>query len=251
MKLGAQFYTIRNECKTPEDLERSIEKVAAIGYRSVQLSGVCGYDAKRVGEKLRSLGMTVDLTHFSYDRIINDTEAVISFHNDMDCRYIGIGSNPYGATPEGLERLVRELTPVLPKLAASGHKLMYHNHNMEFARYGGRLWLDMLCDAFPPELIGITLDMYWVQAGGADPVKAITDYRPYLQCVHLKDMIYDPNDKKACMAPVGSGNMNYPAIIAGCEKAGVEFAFVEQDDCRGRDPFDCLAESFEYCQKLF
>lgn len=251
MKLGAQFYTLRDRCGTPEELESSIEKVAAIGYRSVQLSGVCAYDAVTVGDKLHSLGMTVDLTHFSYDRIINDTDAVIKFHDDMDCKYIGIGANPYGATPEGLERLSRELAPVLPKLAEAGHRLMYHNHHMEFARFGGKLWLDMLCDRFSPDLIGITLDMYWVQAGGADPVKVISDYGEYLRCVHLKDMIYDAADRNVHMAPVGAGNMNYRAIIDACLEQNVEFAFVEQDDCYGADPFECLRVSLENCKKLF
>jgi len=251
MKLGAQFYTVRNECRTPEELMRSIEKVAGIGYRSIQLSGVCAYDAKTVGEKLHSLGMTVDLTHFSYDRIINDTDSVIAFHDEMGCKYIGIGSNPYGATPEGLDRLADELAPVLPKLASSGHKLMYHNHNMEFARYDGKLWLDMLCDRFSPDLIGVTLDMYWAQAGGADPVKVINDYGEYLNCVHLKDMIYHPGDKKVRMAPVGGGNMNYPAITEACLANNVEYAFVEQDDCYDEDPFDCLKRSFDYCKTLF
>ena len=41
MKIGAQFYTVRDFCKTKEGLFESLKKVADIGYTAVQLSGVC------------------------------------------------------------------------------------------------------------------------------------------------------------------------------------------------------------------
>ena len=44
MKIGAQFYTIRDFCKTPEALAESLQKVADIGYTTVQISGTCAYE---------------------------------------------------------------------------------------------------------------------------------------------------------------------------------------------------------------
>ena len=38
MKIGAQFYNLRDFCKTPEALEESIKKVADIGFSAIQLS---------------------------------------------------------------------------------------------------------------------------------------------------------------------------------------------------------------------
>ena len=51
-------------------------------------------------------------------------------------------------------------------------------------------------------------------------------------------------------APVGSGLLDFGAIISTCEKLGVEYALVEQDDCYGRDPFDCLKESYDYLKSV-
>lgn len=39
MKLGAQMFTVREQCKTPEEIEIALEKIAQIGYRAVQVSG--------------------------------------------------------------------------------------------------------------------------------------------------------------------------------------------------------------------
>ena len=39
MIIGAQFYTLRNFCKTLDDFSETLKKVADIGYTSVQISG--------------------------------------------------------------------------------------------------------------------------------------------------------------------------------------------------------------------
>ena len=40
MVLGAQLYTVREFTKTADDYARTIERVAKIGYKCVQVSGV-------------------------------------------------------------------------------------------------------------------------------------------------------------------------------------------------------------------
>ena len=245
MKIGAQTYTVRDCCRDIPSLEKTLGKIAALGYRSVQLSGVCEYDSAWMDALLKTLGMSVDLTHFSYKKIISEPENVISFHDRMNCKYIGIGSCPYRDEPGGFERMMRELAPLLPVYAAAGHRIMYHNHNFEFAKVGSQTLFDVLCKTTDPALFGITLDAYWAQAGGADTVDLIRRYPEHIRCVHLKDMVYDSADRAVRMAPVGEGNMNYTAILDACLEASVEFAFVEQDNCYDVDPLDSLALSLK------
>ena len=67
-----------------------------------------------------------------------------------------------------------------------------------------------------------------------------------MDCVHFKDMVFSPEDKAVRMAAIGDGNMNYPEILRACEDAGVQYAFVEQDNCYGVDPFLCLKRSYDW-----
>ena len=69
---------------------------------------------------------------------------------------------------------------------------MYHNHHMEFARTGeGReIYLERFLRDFAPEELGFTLDTYWVQAGGGDPVQWLNRLAGRVPCVHLKDMAF-------------------------------------------------------------
>ncbi len=246
MKIGAQFYTIRDYCKTPEALDESLKIIADIGYRHIQLSGVCAYDPHWMAERLHAYGLEANITHFPYDRIIHHTADAIAHHDAIGCKYIGLGSNPRGIHSEGLTVMASELKPVLPEILRTGHKLMYHNHHYEFAHFGGKTFMELFCDTFSPEECGITLDLYWVQAGGADPAWWLRNLDGRVNCIHLKDMVFSTADNSVRMASVGSGNMNYPAILNACDDAHVEYAFVEQDECYGENPFACLRRSYAY-----
>ena len=94
MKIGAQMYTIREFCQTPEDTVKSLEKLAEIGYRYVQYSGCGPMDPKELKAACDRVGIEIIITHSPYDRIIDDTDALIEDHNMMGCDYIGLGSMP-------------------------------------------------------------------------------------------------------------------------------------------------------------
>lgn len=246
MRIGAQMFTVRELCRTLDSLDETMKKVADIGYTTIQLSGVCAYEADWMAEKLKAYGLTADITHFDYKRIVNDTDNTIAFHDRMGCHYIGIGICPKSIDPTGLAQMAEEVRPALAKIQASGHRFMYHNHNMEFALYNGKNFLEHLCDTFTPEECGITLDTYWVQAGGGDPAYWLRKLKGRVEVVHFKDMVYSPEDKAVRMAAIGEGNMNYGEILKACEDAGTRYAYVEQDNCYGEDPIECLRRSYEY-----
>ena len=250
MKIGAQLYTVRDYCKSLEGLDETLCKVAKIGYSSVQLSGVAAYEPGWMKERLDFYNLSADITHFDFKRISEDTENTIRHHDIIGCKHIGIGSNPFGATPTGLDKMIQVLSPAIDKIKASGHRFMYHNHNAEFAKFDGKTFVDLLCEALTPKECGITYDAYWAQAAGCDPAHDIRRLAGRVDCVHLKDMVYSQEDKGVRMAPVGQGNMNYKEILRACKDAGVAFVYVEQDNCYGEDPFSCLASSYNYIKSI-
>ena len=115
-RIGAQLFTLRNFCKTPEALDETLKKVADIGFTAVQLSGVCAYDAEWVAERCREYGLKIVITHFDYNKIINETEETIAFHKKMDCPYIGLGSAKGSMVGDSYNNLVSEI----PESAGGG-----------------------------------------------------------------------------------------------------------------------------------
>ncbi len=254
MQIGAQFYTIRDFCRDLNALDESLKKVADIGFKYIQLSGVCPYEADWMKERLDKYGLSCQLTHFDWNRVRNETKTLIHHHDVLGCKYIGIGG--YGGwgpelTEEKIHAQLASMVEPTEKIFAAGHKYMVHTHDKEFYRMSdGRLYIEHLCDYAPAEKMGITLDTYWAHAAGADPAVWLRKLKGRVNCVHFKDMAINQAKGHIEMAPIGEGLMNYDAILSACEDADVEYGFIEQDDCNGQDAFDCLRRSYNYFKAL-
>ena len=66
MKIGAQFYTIRDFCKTLDDFSESLKKVADIGYKTVQISGTCAYTPEWLKAELLKNGLECEHLLYLY-----------------------------------------------------------------------------------------------------------------------------------------------------------------------------------------
>ena len=249
MKIGVQLYTLRDYCKNLDSFAETLKKVADIGYTTVQVSGTCAYEGEWLNNALKAAGLTCTLTHYKYDKIINETEHTIQEHSAFGCDYIGIGGFFGGV--EGLQKFADEALPAAQKIKDAGKLFMYHNHAWEYENLcpDGRTVMENLADLFPADLMGFTLDTYWCKFGGYDPLDEIKRLKGRLPRVHFKDMFLDGDEKK--MAWVGGGNvMDVEKIAAAFVDAGAEYAYVEQDNCNGMDPMDCVKKSYDYLRSI-
>ena len=252
MIIGAQLYTVRDFAKDLTGFSETLKKVADIGYKTVQVSGTCAYEAEWLSEELDKNGLSCVLTHIAPAALIENTEKVCSDHDVFSCKNIGLGAMPGGGkvTDEIFEKFVADFLPVAKKINATGHKFFYHNHAFEFSKSAdGRIFMEKILEAFPKELMSVTLDTYWIHFSGADVCEWLRKLSGRVECVHLKDMTASFNNRNL-MAPVGSGNMNFEKIIKSADCAGAEYLLVEQDDCYGEDPFACLKKSYAYLCSL-
>ncbi len=94
MIIGAQLYTVRNYIQTEKDIERTMKKIAEIGYTTVQISAIGKISPERLREICDQNGLKIVLTHTNPDRILNETEEVIKEHDVLGCDHIGIGAMP-------------------------------------------------------------------------------------------------------------------------------------------------------------
>lgn len=245
-QIAAQLYTLREFTKTAEDLDLTLQRVAEIGYTAVQLSAIGPIDPREVKASADRHGLSICATHVPYARLLGDLDAVIAEHKLWNCRYVGLGMIPrhYAeAGREGYEAFIREMSEPARKLRDAGLQFVYHNHKLEFEKYGGRTAMDLLLAETDPLDFHFELDTYWAQAGGADPAAWIRKLDGRMKVVHLKDMaIYEDEQH---FAELGEGNMNWDAILDACRAVGMEWYIVEQDVCR-RDPFESLAVSWKY-----
>lgn len=242
MKIGAQFFTLREQCKTLDDFALALKKVADIGYTTVQISGTCDFEPQWLKAQLDKNGLECVITHTPAPRLAADPAQVARDHDVFGCRHVGLGWYSFDESKgDTYESFLSAYRPVAEALHANGKLFMYHNHDQEFKRIGGRLILEKLMENFPPELMGFTLDTFWVQAGGGDPAQWLEKLSGRIPCIHLKDYAYGRK-----MAVVGEGNINFDRVFEKAAAGGTRYMLVEQDDCNGEDPFDCLRRSYLY-----
>ncbi len=248
--VGAQLFTLRDFCKTPQDLAATLKKVRQIGYTAVQLSGIGPMPAQAVADAVAAAGLKSPATHVGWGRFKDDLDGLIADHKLWGAPHSAVGSLPKEYfSAEGLELFARELPPIAERLAAEGMTFSFHNHSNELAHIDGKCWLTKLYETIAPEHLKVEIDTYWITAGGGDPAAWVARYPGRQPLLHFKDMIVE-FDRTQKFAPVGDGNLNWPAIIDAARKADVEWIFVEQDNAYGADPFECLARSYNNLVKL-
>ena len=242
MQIGAQFYTVRNQCQSLDDFALTLRKVADIGYKTVQISGTCPYEADWLKEQLDKNGLRCVLTHIPVPRLTGELEQVIADHHVFGCENIGLGWYAFNES-DTWEKFMATYPAIAKKIREGGRYFMYHNHDQEFQRTpdGKQIILERLAEEIPAEVMGFTLDTFWVQAGGGDPAQWIGKLAGRVPVIHLKDFAYGRK-----MAVVGEGNINFDRVFCEAEKAGTQYMLVEQDDCNGEDPIECLRRSFLY-----
>lgn len=241
MEIGAQFFTVREFTKTPEALAETLKKVADIGYRHVQISGTCKYDPAWLKGELDKNGLVCDVTHIDRERLIGETAQVVEDHKILDCPNIGIGY--YGwddRADHNVENFWNNYLRVAKDIKAGGKYFMYHNHDQEFKKLDGKVIMEHLMERFAPDEMGFIMDTYWVQVGGGDPARWLEKLAGRIPVIHLKDCGYAKR-----MEVIGEGNINFDRVFEKAEAGGTKVMFVEQDDCNGENPFDCLRRSYE------
>ncbi len=251
MKLGAQLYSLREFTKTPEDLRQTILKCKAMGYQNVQFSGVAAMTPQIWADISRETGMEIVCTHSAFDRIVNDTDALIEEHKIFGCSVIGLGSMPgeYRGSLENFEKLLADMEEPVKKIEAAGMHFAYHNHAFEFEALPdtGECIFDLMIERCPTW--HMILDTGWVQFAGrsaAEYIERIGGER--LQNVHFKEFKCADS---STICPCGEGFSDFASIVAACKKVGVANALVEQDNaCSKEDPFGEMQRSANHLLPL-
>ncbi|HCG77487.1 MAG: sugar phosphate isomerase/epimerase [bacterium (Candidatus Ratteibacteria) CG_4_10_14_3_um_filter_41_18] len=246
--IGAQLYTLRDYLKTPEDIAETLKQVREIGYSVVQLSGLGPIEPKDLRKILDGEGLYPCSTHTGYEKIIKETQKVIEEHKILGAPIVvcpGLPSELHNG--EGYKKVALELSRAGEIFVKNGLSLAYHNHGIEFEKYGDKIGLEILYAESNPEYLQAEIDTYWVQYGGGDPAEWCNKMKGRLPVLHLKDM--GIKDNKPIMMEVGEGNLNWEAIIKAAQDAGTKWYLVEQDICQ-RPPIESLKISLENMKKM-
>lgn len=245
-QVGAQLYTVREHIKDAAGLARAVDRIAAFGYRAVELVHSDTISDQEVAKICGSAGVAVAAAHLPAEVVLEHPEAAIEKLQTVNAK-IGVYAFPRGVdfgSAASVEKLGEGLQQSAEVFKRADLTLAYHNHAVEFTRVGKELAYNIILSRAPG--LACELDAYWVQYGGMSPERWTRALSERLVSLHLKDYgVPNKHDEAPFMAEVGSGNLDIPAIVAEAERGGCEWFIVEQDFTPG-DPFDSLERSFKY-----
>jgi sugar phosphate isomerase/epimerase len=237
LPIGLQLYTVRDVLG--EDLDAGLGEVASIGYRYVELAGLHGRTAEAFGGLLDKHGLTAVAAHESGDDLLNDIPAVVRRAEVLGYRYVVF---PYldEAQRCGYGELAGRLAESARELGEHGLTLCYHNHDFEWEAEGdGKRGVDHLFDGTE---LNSELDVYWVKKAGDDPLDWMKKLSGRLPILHMKDMA---DTAERGFAEVGTGTIDFGAILGAAEGCGVRYLIVEQDGNWKDSPMESARVGFE------
>lgn len=248
-RIGAQMFTIRDFCKTAEDLDASCKKLHDMGFELVQSSGVCttlsGAELKEIYDRH---SLTPVVTHRGYNEYTEDIDNMIKFHKDLGCPVAGMGAMPKELKEdmnlENLKKFISTVNKISEEMKKENITFAYHNHAFDWAKVDGKPIFEYFieeCD------VSFILDVYWLSFVGKDPADFIDRIGKKAIIAHYKDLKANLNNTVE-FCEVGNGLIDFDKVTAACDRAGTIAAFIEQDKCDG-DPFESLKISRDYLVK--
>lgn len=246
--IGLQLYTVRD--KIQQDLDGTFNRLAEIGYNSMEAAGYniadgtfYGMKPKAFSDKLKGLGMPLNSSHSVFEPDV--AEKVFADAAEAGSKYV-----IYAYLPEEFRKNIDGYKATAEKFNKMGEiakkydiRFGYHNHAFEFDKMDGKMGMDVLHDETEPELVTFETDLYWVTRGGQNPVEYLKKYPGRTELWHVKDMTKTDD---MFFAPVGSGRLDFESIFALKGTAGMKMFFVEQDSFRDLDAFESVEMSFNY-----
>jgi sugar phosphate isomerase/epimerase len=94
----------------------------------------------------------------------------------------------------------------------------------------------MLMADTKPAFVHFQMDVFWIVHPGQDPVKLLEKYGSRWELMHVKDMkkgtptgLFTGNTAVTNDVVVGTGIMDWPAILRAARKAGIKWYFIEDE----------------------
>ena len=234
--VGLQLYSLRDQFA--KDVSATLDQVRNFGIEYVELAGTYDIAPEKFKAMLDSKGLKPISGHFSYEQFRDKVEDVARDAKTLGIQYVGCAWIPHNDKFD--EKNCRDAIAVFNRageaLAKHGLKFFYHTHGYEFQPHGKGTLFDLMMAETKPAFVHYQMDVFWIVHPGQDPVRLLEKYGSRFELMHVKDMkkgtptglltgSSDVNDD----VTVGTGVMNWPAILKAARKAGVKWYFLEDE----------------------
>lgn len=279
LPIGVQLYTLDPDLDA--DFDGTLRRLARIGFTRVEMAGYHGRTAMELRRAFDAAGLACRSAHIQPSPRGNGPSFAETDALARDMHVIGVtdvvlpiplfpadfrppaetnAGDGFRASGQAMKmddwrRTAAFLNERAKALAPLGLTVGYHNHNFEFAPIGPLSitnGLHILLTETDPA-VTFEMDLGWVAAAGEDPIALLAMYPGRFTQVHIKDI-------KASTVPnfaarqdpteVGSGTIDWNAVLPAAYAAGVRGYHVEQEPPFAGPRLDAVARSYAFLSAL-
>ncbi|GAB2795005.1 sugar phosphate isomerase/epimerase [Rhabdobacter roseus] len=237
--LGVQAYTYRNHF--PKDVAATLDIIQKLGFKELEGGAPRGLTPEEFKKMCDARGIKIPSTGAGYEQIVKDPQDVAQLAKALGASYVMVAWIPHqkgNFTLENAKQAVEDFNRVGKVLQEQGITFCYHNHGYEFQPYGQGTLFDYMVENTDPKYVSFEMDVLWTKHGGADPVALLNKYGNRFKLMHLKDL------KKGVVGdltggtpaendvPLGTGQIDFPAVLKAAKKAGIKHYFIEDESDR-------------------
>jgi sugar phosphate isomerase/epimerase len=235
LPVGFQVYPVRE--MIANDFAGTLRRIAAIGYRSVEMCSPAGYaksgfgplagqKASEIRKVIRDAGLVCHSSHYNFKELQESLDERITYAKELGLKQMIVASLGLKETSsmDDWKRAAGELNVFGEKTRRAGIQLGFHNHHREFAEIGGVLIYDALMGVLDPSLVKMQFQVAVISLG----FQAAPFFRKYpgrFISLHLAD--WSPVEKRP--VPIGKGAVDWKELFANARSAGVKNYYVEMD----------------------
>jgi sugar phosphate isomerase/epimerase len=253
--VGVQLWSFREYL--PKDLPGTLSKIRALGFREVEGAGLWGHKASELRAALDAAALRCRSAHMQFERLRDDASGAFAEAKTLGaswviCPWIPHTDNKF--TRDDAVKAAEAFDKWGTAAAKAGLGFGYHPHGYDFFPSDEGTLLDTMARATNPKRVAFQIDVFHAFHGGADPAKLIERYKDRVVSLHLKDLkkgvpvkvgtaIGTPEDD----VPVGTGQIDMPAVFRAAQKAGVKLYYIEDESA---DPWGHIPETIKYLESV-
>ncbi|HEY1793953.1 MAG TPA: sugar phosphate isomerase/epimerase [Opitutaceae bacterium] len=238
--MGLELYSLR-VLRKQSGLAAVLQRTHELGFKAIEGGSPHDMTILQYKAQLASLGLTMPSMGFDYGRLEQDITSAVNQASALGVSYVMVAWIPHddkvGLTAAEADKAARDFNAWGAAFRAAGITFTYHPHGYEFRPLpGGTNLFDSIVAKTNPEYVSFEMDVFWVAHGGQDPVKLLAKYPSRWSLMHVKDIrkgattgIYTGHAPASDDVAVGSGQIDWPAVLKEAQAVGVKWYFIEDE----------------------
>ena len=252
--VGLQLYTFR--AQLPKDVPGMLKKISDMGFRYLEGGGTYNLSKEEYKNLLQKNKLQIVSYGASFDYLQKNPAAVAENAKFFGAAYVMCSWVPHSGevfSIDDTKKAVEVFNRAGKVMKDAGLQLMYHAHGYEFQSYDNGTYFDYMLRFLNPEYANFQMDVFWFRNSGQNPAEWLRKYPNRFLTLHLKDRRFGTPDNVIAKADVesnvvlGAGDVNIKAVMEAAKKAGIRYAFIEDESSRSMQQ---VPQSLAYLKQL-